>query len=104
MSSDKFYKIEQAIELIRNNKELIFEIRNPKEKDVWYEHMLLICVQGITGNYGLQYFTKPKEGITPYKWKVENYIPFNEKIEWYISPLTKVKVQNSINDIGIRSN
>lgn len=104
MSGDKFYKIEQVIGLLRNNKNLIFEIRSLKEKDGWYEHMLLICVQGITGNYGMQFFLKPKEGITPYKWQVENYIPFSEKIEWYISPLTKTEVQNSINDIGISGN
>lgn len=104
MKGDKFYKIEQTIELLRNNKELVFEIRSSKEKDCWYEHMLLICVRGITGNYGLQFFLKPKEGVTPYKWKVEDYIPFSEKIEWYISPLTKTDIQNSINDIGIRDN
>ncbi|NFQ84160.1 hypothetical protein FDG04_02280 [Clostridium sporogenes] len=104
MQDDKFYTIDQVIGLLKNNKELIFEIRNNKEKDIWYEHMLLICVRGITGNYGIQYFIKPKEGITPYKWKIENYIPFSEKIEWYISPLTKAKVQNSIDDIGVRSN
>jgi hypothetical protein len=104
MSSDNFYKIEEVIKMLRKNKELIFEIRSIKEKDNWYEHMLLLCVQGFTGNYGLQFFLKPKEHVTPYKWRVENYIPFSEEIEWYISPLTKTDVQNSINEIGIREN
>ena len=103
MSSDKIYKIEQAIELLRNNKDLIFEIRSVKEKDDWYEHMLLMCVQGITGNYGLQFLLKPKEGITPYKWRTQNYIPFSESVEWYISPLTKLEVQNSIDEIGLNN-
>lgn len=104
MENDKPYKIEQAIEMLRENKELIFEIRSVKEKDGWYEHMLLLCVQGFTGNYGLQFFLKPKEHVTPYKWKIENYIPFSEKVEWYISLLTKTDVQNSINKIGIKEN
>lgn len=104
MENDTFYKIDKAIELIRKNKELVFEIRSLKEKDGWNEHMLLICVQGFTGNYGLQYFIKPREGITPYKWKIENFIPFSENIEWYISPLTKTDIQNSINEIGVRYN
>lgn len=104
MLSDKSYKIEEAIQMLRNNTELIFEIRSLKEKDGWYKYMLLMCVQGITGNYGLQFFLKPVEGVTPYKWQVENYIPFSEKVEWYISSLTKTDVQNSINNIGIRGN
>jgi len=99
-NKNKVYKIEEAIMLLRDNKEIIFEIRSSKEKDIWREHMLLMCVQGFAGNYALQYFVKPKKGITPYKWKIEDYIPFSEKIEWYISPLTKTKVQNSINELG----
>lgn len=102
MLSEKFYKIEEAIELFRNDKELIFEIRSDKEKDGWYEHMLLICVRGFTGNYGLQYFTKPTKGVTPYKWRLEDYIPFSEKIEWYVSPLTKKEIQSSMDEMGIR--
>ncbi|NFO72332.1 hypothetical protein FDC51_19770 [Clostridium botulinum] len=100
MLNDKSYKIEEIIPMLRKNKELIFEIRNPKDKENWYEHMLLICVQGFTGNYGLQFFLKPREGVTPYKWKIENYIPFSEKIEWYISTLTKAEVQESIDELG----
>ena len=103
MASDKFYKIDRAIELLRNNKDLIFEIRSVKEKDDWYEHMLLMCVQGFTGNYGLQFFTKPKEGITPYKWKIQNYIPFSDKVKWHISLLTKSEVQSSIEEMGLNN-
>lgn len=101
---EKYYNIFEIMELVKDNKEFIFEIRSAKEKDGWYEHMLLLCVRGFTGNYGLQFFLKPKEGITPYKWRIENYIPLSEKIKWYISPLTKTDVQNSINEIGILSN
>ncbi|NFM46563.1 hypothetical protein FDB72_10525 [Clostridium botulinum] len=103
MQDDKFYTIDQAIGLLRNNKELIFEIRGSKEKcNGWYEHMLLICVCGIYGHYSLHFWTKPKEGVTPYKWTCQDYIPFSENVKWYISPLTKSDVQNSINEIGVR--
>lgn len=101
IDKNKPYTIEEIIATFRDNKDLIFEIRSPKEKDGWYEHMLLICVQGFTGNYGLQYFVKPREGVSPYKWRIENFIPFSEKIEWYISSLTKEEVQNSIDEIGM---
>jgi DNA repair exonuclease SbcCD nuclease subunit len=50
------YTIYEVMELIKGNKELIFEIRDIKEKDGWYDHMLLIPVKGISGNYGLQFY------------------------------------------------
>lgn len=50
IDNNKFYKIEQVLELLRTDKNLIFEIRSPKEKDGWYEHMLLICVRGFRDN------------------------------------------------------
>lgn len=101
--NDRAYTIFQAIELLKENKDLIFEIRDVKEKDGWYEHMLLICVQGMTGNYGLQFYLKLNETIKNCTWITENYIPFSEKIEWYISPLSREDIQNSINKIGVRN-
>ncbi|MBZ9693290.1 hypothetical protein [Clostridium sp. M14] len=101
--SDKSYTIFQVMELLKNNKELIFEIRNPKEKDGWYEHMLLMCVRGITGNYGLQFYLKLVDTVDNPTWITENYIPFSEKVEWYISTLTRKDIQKSIDKIGIRN-
>lgn len=100
MDKNKSYKIEEAISMLRENDELVFEIREEKEKDVWYEYMLLIRVYGITGNSALHYLTKPKEGVTPYRWRFYNYIPFSDKIEWYISSITKKDIQDSIDIIG----
>jgi len=99
---DKAYTIYEVMEIIKNNKDVIFEIRESKWKDNWYEHMLLISAYGFTGGCFLNYYIKPVEGVTPYKWKIEKGIPLSEDIKWYVSSLTKEEVQNSINKIGIR--
>lgn len=96
MSNDKSYTIDEAIVLLRKNKDLIFEIRDEREKNYWYEHMLLMCTCNIYGVYSLQFYTKPRRGITPYKWMAMRYIPFSEKLKWYVSSLTKETVQKSI--------
>ncbi|GAA0083379.1 hypothetical protein [Clostridium sp. CTA-6] len=104
MQDDKFYTIDQAMRLLRTNKELIFEIRHaePEKKTHFYEHMLLICVKNINGYYDLNFWTTPRKGLIPYKWVCQDYIPFSSNVKWYISPLTKADVQNSINEIGVR--
>lgn len=100
---DKSYTIFQVMELIKDNKKLIFEIRNPKEKDGWYEHMLLIPVKGISGNYGLQFYLKLVDTVNEPKWITENYIPLSEKVQWYVSELTRDDIQKSIDKIGVRN-
>lgn len=97
------YNIEEAISMLRKDPSLVFEIRDKGDKCSFSEHMFLICVKGITGNLGLQFFTKPKESVTPYIWKLENYIPFSDKIGWYISQQTKFDIQKSIDEIGIKN-
>ena len=98
---DKSFTIYQVMEMIKDNKDLIFEIRDVKEKDGWYEHMLLIPSIGITSNnYFLKYYVKFIDG----KWEVLPYIPLSKDVEWYISSLTKTDIQNSINKVGIRNN
>ena len=99
---DKYYTIFQAMELIKDNKELIFEIRDEKQKDGWFKHMLLICTIGLSGGYFLKYYLKPSEDCNNQKWEVADYIPLSEEIKWYISTLTKTDVQNSIDEVGIR--
>lgn len=100
---DKSYTIFQVFELIKENKELIFEIRDSVEKDGWYEHMLLMPIKGITGNYGLQYYSKFVETVNNPTWIIDNYIPLSEKVKWYISPLTREDIQKSIDEIGVRN-
>lgn len=101
--NDKAYTIYEVMELIKGNKELIFEIRDIKEKDGWYDHMLLIPVKGISGNYGLQFYLKLVNTVDEQKWITDNYIPLSEKVEWYISKLTRDDIQKSIDEIGVRN-
>lgn len=101
--NDTSYTIFQVMELIKDNKNLIFEIRVEKEKDGWYDHMLLIPVKGIGGNYGLQFYLKLVDTVDEPKWITENYIPLSEKVKWYISPLTREYIQKSIDEIGVRN-
>jgi hypothetical protein len=89
------------MDLIKDNKELIFEIRDKKQKSDWFKHMLLICVIGISGGYYLKYYLKPSENCFNQKWEIATYIPLDEKIKWYISKLTKTDIENSINEVGI---
>lgn len=97
---DKSYTIYQVMEIIKNNKELIFEIRDEKEKDGWYDYMILIPCIGVTSNnYFLKYYVHYKED----EWEVYPYIPLSEKIEWYISPFSKKDIEKSIKIYGIRS-
>lgn len=100
---DKAYTIYEVMELIKDNKELIFEIRDVKEKDGWYDHMLLIPVKGIAGNYGLQFYLKSVDTVDDPKWITDNYIPLSEKVKWYISKLTRDDIQKSIDTIGVRN-
>lgn len=101
--NNKSYTIFQAMELIKDNKALIFEIRDIKEKNGWYDHMLLIPVKGAVGNYGLQFYLKLVDTVDEPKWITENYIPLSEKVQWYISSLTKEDIQKSIDKIGVRN-
>lgn len=98
MSNDKFYTLEKAIQILRDNKEIIFEIR---EKNSFYESLLLICVKNMSGFYDLNFWTKPYKTMIPYKWTEQDYIPFSKNIKWYISQLTKKDVQKSIDEIGV---
>lgn len=99
---DRSYTIYEVMEIIKNNKDLVFEIRDSKWKDSWYEHMLLVSVYGFNGGYFLYYCLKPLKGITPYKWIIKQGIPLSENVKWYISLLTKDDIQKSINKIGIK--
>ncbi|WP_455793403.1 hypothetical protein [Clostridium butyricum] len=101
--NDKSYTIYEVMELIKDNKEVIFEIRDVKEKDGWYDHMLLIPVKGITGNYGLQFYLKLVDTVDDPKWITDNYIPLSENVKWYISKLTRDDIQKSIDTIGVRN-
>ncbi|NFO86108.1 hypothetical protein FDC58_10545 [Clostridium botulinum] len=101
---DKSHTIYEVMEIIKNNKDVIFEIRDSKWKQDWYEHMLLISVHGITGGCFLNYYIKPVNGVEPYKWRIEKGIPLSENIKWYVSSLTKDDIQSSINEIGLRDN
>lgn len=101
--NDKSYTIYEVMELIKDNKEVIFEIRDVKEKDGWYDHMLLIPVKIITGNYGLQFYLKLVDTVDDPKWIIDNYIPLSENVKWYISKLTRDDIQKSIDTIGVRN-
>lgn len=99
MSNDKFYTLDEAIQILRKNKKIIFEVR---EKNSFYERMLLICVRNMSGFYDLNFWTIPLKTMTPYKWVRQDYIPFSENIKWYISKSTKEDIHKSINEIGMR--
>lgn len=98
--NDKAYTIYEVMEIIKENKELIFEIRKENE---YFKNMLLICSIGLSGAYFLKYYQKPKDNWSDKRWELADYIPLSEEIKWYISKFTKTDVQNSIDEYGIRS-
>lgn len=55
---DKAYTIYEVMEVIKENKELIFEIREDNE---FSKYMVLICCTGLSGAYFLRYYQKPKD-------------------------------------------
>lgn len=94
------YTIFEVMELIKDNKELIFELRSYSHK---HDHRILACEPISPDNYFLRYFLKPQDVWIDNKWIVAAYIPLSTKLEWYISKLTKEELQKSFDTYGIKN-